>query len=111
MTLAEIAQAIRPAVVAFIPRAIPQSPGGVRPELFPIIGTGFVLDDGLVITNAHVIDALLKLPRPADWPKDKWPFTAVLFHYIDKKDYPNLPMEGYAQIPLEVLSIFLLGDI
>src|SRR5260370_41272264 len=98
MTLAEIAQAIRPAVVAFIPRAIPQSPGGVRPELFPIIGTGFVLVDGLLITNAHVLDALLKLPRPTDWPRDKGPFTAVPFHYSDKRDYPNVPMEVHAQI-------------
>ena len=111
MALPEIARAVRPAVVAFIPRVVPQGPSGRPPELFPIVGTGFVIDDGLVITNAHVIDALLKLPRPADWPTDKWPFTPVLFHHIDKDNYPNAPSEGYAQIPLEVLGIFKVGDI
>ena len=112
MSLAQCFSAVRPAVVAFMPKAIPQPPSGAGPpELFPIIGTGFVLDDGLVVTNAHVIDALLKLPRPPDWPEDKWMFNALLFHHIDKEHYPNAPTEGYAQIPLEVLGIFRTGEI
>src|SRR4029077_2314318 len=112
MSLAQCFSEVRPAVVAFMPIAIPQPPaGGGPPELFPIIGTGFVLDDGLVVTNAHVIDALLKLPRPPDWPKDKWMFNAIFFHYIDKERYPNAPTEGYAQIPLEVLGVVRIGEI
>jgi hypothetical protein len=103
---------VRPAVVAFMPKVILQPVARDKPpELFPIVGTGFVLDDGLVITNAHVIDALMRLPRPPDWAKGKWPFTAVLFQYISKKRYPTIPMEGCARIPLEVLGVFRAGEI
>jgi hypothetical protein len=111
MSLAQIFSAVRPAVVAFMPTVIPKHPGSSRPDLFPIIGTGFILDDGMVVTNAHVVDALLTLQRPPDWPKEKWPFTAALFHHIDKDHYPNAPTEGYALIPLEVLGVVRVGDI
>jgi hypothetical protein len=36
--------------------------------MFPIIGTGEILDDGRIATNAHVVDALRKLPRPPNFP-------------------------------------------
>jgi Trypsin-like peptidase domain len=111
-SLSQSFSVVRPAVVAFMPKAIPRPPGGGGPpDLFPIIGTGFVLDDGLVVTNAHVIDALLKLPRPPDLPREHWAFSAILFHHIDKEHHPNAPCEGYAQIPLEVLGIFRTGEI
>ncbi len=112
MSLSQCFSVVRPSVVAFMPMAIPKpAGGGGPPELFPIVGTGFVLDDGLVVTNAHVIDALLKLPRPPDLPKEKFAFSAILFHHIDKEHYPNAPSEGYAQVPLEVLGIFRTGEI
>jgi hypothetical protein len=111
LTLDQVFDAVRPAIVAFMPTTVPRVPGSSRPELFPIVGTGFVLDDGMVVTNAHVIDALLAFPRPPDWPKDKAPFVAMLFHYIDKQHYPNAPTEGYAEIPLEVLGVVRVGDI
>jgi hypothetical protein len=111
MSLTQVFETVRPAIVAFMPSFVPKLPGAPRPELFPIIGTGFVLGDGMVVTNAHVIDALLALPRPPDWPKDKWPFFAMLFHYIDKQRYPNAPTEGYAEVPLEVLAVVRVGDI
>lgn len=111
MSLAEVFEAVRPAVVAFMPATVARLAGEPRPELFPIIGTGFILDDGMVVTNAHVVDALLRVPRAPDWPKDKWPFTAALFHHIDKDRYPNAPTEGYALVPLEVLGVLRVGDI
>jgi hypothetical protein len=111
MSLAQVFEVVRPDIVAFMPAFSPRLPGSVRPEMFPIVGTGFVLDDGMVVTNAHVIDALLGLPRPPDWPKEKWPFVATLFHHIDQKRYPNAPTEGYAEVPLEVLGVVRVGDI
>ncbi len=111
MLLTEVFETVRPAVVAFMPAALLKLPGSSRPDLFPIIGTGFILDDGMVVTNAHVIDALLAIQRPPDWPKDKWPFIAALFHHIDQERYPNAPTEGYALVPLEVLGVIRVGDI
>src|SRR5580692_6197783 len=111
MSLAQVFEAVRPAVVAFMPAIISRPAGSPRPDLFPIIGTGFIIEDGMVVTNAHVVDALLGLPRPPNWPEGKWLFTAALFHHIDKERYPNAPTEGYALIPLEVLGVVRVGDI
>lgn len=111
MSLAATFAAIRPAVVAFMIPFAPAQPDGRRPPIFPIVGTGFILDDGFVITNAHVIDALLSIPRPPTFPKDRWPFTAVLFHHIDRREFPKAPTDGYAEIPLEVLGVFRVGDL
>jgi hypothetical protein len=105
MTLAESFAKVRPAVVAFMPVVVPRQ-ARERGEMFPIIGTGVILDDGLVVTNAHVIDALIKLPRPPDFPKDKFPFTAVLFHAVKPGDNPAIQIESVAEVGLEVIGIF-----
>src|SRR5260370_37905779 len=88
-----------------MPIVIPRRPTE-QGEMFPIVGTGVVLDDGLVVTNAHVVDALLKLPRPSDFPKDKFPFVAVLFHPVKPGDNPAITEESIAEIALEVIGIF-----
>jgi hypothetical protein len=75
-------------------------------DMFPIVGTGVILDDGLVVTNAHVVDALLKVPRPSGFPKDKFPFVAVLFHQVKPGDNPAVLVDSIAEIPLEVFGIF-----
>ena len=111
VSLSEVFAAVRPSIVAFMPRFARAAADGGRPDVFPIIGTGFVLDDGFVATNEHVVDALLSLPKPPDFPKDQWSFTAVLFHHLDKKRFPNAPSEGYAQIPLEVLGVVRSGEL
>jgi S1-C subfamily serine protease len=58
MTLAESFAKVRPAVVAFMPVVVPRTINE-RGEMFPIVGTGVILNDGLVVTNAHVIDPLI----------------------------------------------------
>ena len=105
MPLSEAFAAVRPAVVAFMPSVIQRTPEK-HGDMFPIIGTGVILDDGLIATNAHVVDALLKLPRPPNFPKDKFPFVAVLFHAVKPGDNAAILEESVAEIPLDVLGIF-----
>jgi hypothetical protein len=105
LNLTESFAAVRPAVVAFMPIVVPRDPTGER-QIFPIIGTGVILSDGLVATNAHVVDALAKLPRPANFPKDKFPFTAVLFHSVKPGDNAAIFEESVAEVSLEVIGVF-----
>jgi hypothetical protein len=105
MPLSKAFEAVRPAVVAFMPLAVQRSPQE-HEDVFPIIGTGVILHDGLVATNAHVVDALCKLPRPPNFPKDKFPFVAVLFHPVKPGDNAAISVEGIAEIPLEVFGVF-----
>ena len=76
--------------------------------VFPhILGTGFaVRPDGIIATNAHIVDAIQKAPRPPDAPEDESPIHARLFH---------LTKAGMLEIPLEVLGVagiegFYSGD-
>ncbi len=71
--------------------------------LFPhILGTGFaVRPDGVIATNAHVVNAMQKAPRPPDAPRNEWPVHALLF---------RLTPEGMLEIPLEVLGIAGIDD-
>jgi hypothetical protein len=105
MQLSEAFAAVRPAVVAFMPSVV-QRTSEEHGDIFPIVGTGVILDDGLIATNAHVVDALLKMPRPPNFPKDKFPFVAVLFHAVKPGDNAVILEESVAEVPLEVLGIF-----
>ncbi|MBI3665593.1 MAG: trypsin-like peptidase domain-containing protein [Acidobacteria bacterium] len=112
MDLVETYRAIRPAVVAFMPKYLPVlGPNSPPPEVPPIVGTGFILADGLVATNAHVTEKLMRLPMPKDAPKGDWPFYAVLFHLIEEGKVPSAPDGGMGRIQLEVLGVFNVGDI
>src|SRR5262249_33252305 len=96
-------KSIRPSIVAFIANVFVSYDKTQGPPLFPwIIGTGFVVDsNGIVATNAHVVRALGKAPRPPDFPPDKWPVRAMLFHLTEA---------GQLEIELEVVAVSGITD-
>lgn len=106
MTLSESFGMVRPSIVAFMPVVVPRRAPNEQDDMFPIIGTGVIVGDGLVVTNAHVIDALIKLPRPPNFPRDKFPFVAVLFHRVQPGDNPAITVESVAEVSLEVIGVF-----
>jgi S1-C subfamily serine protease len=63
MSLPETFETVRWSVVAFASKVVANA-FGQKPIFPPIIGTGFVVDPrGLVATNRHVVEALLRLPQ------------------------------------------------
>ncbi|MBL7130832.1 MAG: trypsin-like peptidase domain-containing protein [Candidatus Omnitrophica bacterium] len=99
MNLEETYQKIKPAIVAFVPKFHPvYDPKEPLPEFPPIFGTGFIIADGLVVTNDHVAKQINKLPRPKDCPPELWPVNCLLLYFIHDK--------GMAEIHIDVLGVF-----
>src|SRR5437660_10524844 len=78
--LASTYREVRKSIVAFVPRHLPLRLGQKPPVFPPIVGTGFIIDDGIVVTNNHVVRRLAGLPQPAETPPDQWPFVVLLLH-------------------------------
>ena len=79
--------------------AVKMPPNSSQPWIPRILGTGFVVGEGLIATNDHVIRTAHALPRlPGE--EDQFPITANLFRLI--------PGYGMAQFPLQVLGAFVL---
>ncbi len=98
MNLIEAYEKIKPSIVAFIPMFYPvYRKDEPIPEFPPIFGTGFIIDDGLVVTNDHVVKVISKLPKPPDCPPDLWPVQCLLWHYI--------PQKGLATVRLDVIGV------
>jgi len=98
MDLAESYEKIKPAIVAFTPKFHPvYNPSDSLPEFPSIFGTDFIIDDGIVVTNEHVIKEFSKLPKPSDCPSDLWPVDCLLLHYI--------PDIGVVLISIDVIGV------
>jgi len=99
MKLIESYKKIKPTIVAFVPKFHPvYNPNETPPEFPPIFGTGFLVDEGIVVTNDHVVKIIPKLPKPPDCPPDIWPVECLLWYFI--------PEKGLATISLEVIGVF-----
>jgi len=101
MQLTDTYRRVKKSIVAFIPKCIPTSnPNARPPRVFPIFGTGFIArEDGIVITNDHVVKAFDNKPKPPNSHPDEWGVQALLFH-IREHSLLSMPIDviGVAQV-------------
>lgn len=87
---------LKPAIVAIVSRI------SQRPDFPDIIGTGFIAhEDGIIITNNHVIEAIKKLPKRKGAPDDEWPIRVMYLH--------DMPGKGIGELFFDVEAIATLG--
>jgi len=96
MDLVESYEFIRESIVALSIKDVPTSSEGAKPGTFPsTFGTGFIVrEDGLIVTNDHVIKAASQYRQDF-----KLPIIATLF-----KKFP----EAFVGMPFEVMGVLAL---
>ena len=99
MELQESYKQVKKSIVVFLPKYQPiYGKDDKHHEFPPIIGTGFIIyENGLVVTNDHVLNAFKKLWRPPDADPDDWGVYAMILHMLP---------EGQVEIPLQIVGVF-----
>jgi len=91
--LSETYKKVKPAVVAIVQRM------SKDPTFPPIIGTGFIArENGIILTNNHVIDEINKLPKIEG--EEEECSALVLLFYDTGKEFLLIPMPIYRLIDL-----------
>jgi hypothetical protein len=96
MNLAESYKIVSRSIVAISLKRLPTM--SVPPDMPPILGTGFVVEEGLVATAAHVVDLADRLPDFPGMVQSDWPIEAVYFHQTAD--------QGVIQIGMQVFGAF-----
>src|SRR5260370_21646636 len=82
--LVETYRIVSQSIVAISEKQPPTTSG--MPDIPHIIGTGFVVEEGLVVTNDHVVQIGARLPNiPVSAVKNDWPIEVMLFRLIPDK--------------------------
>lgn len=103
MKLIETYRKIKPSIVAITHKYDKLKEGDKIPEIPFILGTGFIVDDGLIATNFHVSNIIDSQPKPPDAPKDEWPVICMMFIEVNESDF--------CMIPLKVIGKFEIGSL
>ncbi len=104
MELADSYEIVKKSIVAFASRYDSSQKRGDSFHAFPqIFATGFIVkDEGIILTNDHVVKEITKLPKTPNAPKGEWPLVTLIF---------NFTKEGLLTVPLKVLGAFRIEKI
>ncbi len=105
MSLSETYARIRPGIVAFAPKYPERIKPGSMPYEF-VFGTGFIVGDSLIATNAHVIDVFEQLKLP-DGSSN---VVAILFIQLPQgMATPAATVLGFTKITTVISPVYHYG--
>lgn len=100
MSLRQIYKEVAPSIVAIVSK----TPDRDSKSFPPIIGTGFVVDEGIIATNDHVIHAVQQLASPTDVEKNEWPAQILVFHHVPNKGMYRISIPIYGVFTTDVFA-------
>jgi len=92
MDLIETYSNIRKSIVAIVRKYEMGAEGDPPPEIPFILGTGFIVDDGLVATNDHIVKRIDSQPKPPNAPAEEWPVMCLMFIEMNECDFAIVPL-------------------